>query len=150
MKYALCTLLVAGVILGCAPKMVNLLSEVGPAARSSYGYDAEDPIQIGFYGNPGKCMGLCDAYIARLRTSDNQLLEPVAVATVIDPSHAPKKAKFLGLPLRDAGPRGGLLDLYLLVPENGGDTVRLYFDIYHKDSLRVPQGLHFLQPQAGK
>ena len=36
-----------------------------------------------------------------------------------------------------------MLDDYALVTEQSSDTFHLYFDVFHKDSLRTPKGLVF-------
>ena len=130
--------------------MVNISWDLQSATRSGYGYTAEDPIRMGFSKDFEKNVDLCKTYLAGLRTSDQQPFQIVERASVRDPKNKPKRQKFLGLPLRNSVPTGGLLDLYLLVSIYDTDTVSLYFDIYHKDSLRVPRDLQFVAPTPAR
>lgn len=133
---------------GCAAQQVNISWDLMPSSREDYGYSAENPIRIGQTKDLQRNVELCQIYIASLRTTDQQPLTVISRASVEDPIHNPEQAKgFLGLPLRGGVPKGGILDLYELVPVNGSDTFRLFFDIYHKDTLLVPKGLVFIAPE---
>ena len=126
--------------------MVTVSWDLQPSARPGYGYTAEDPVRLGFSKNIGKNIRFCYTYIQSLRTADQQPFAIISRADVTDPKNEPEQQKFLGLPRRDSVLKGGILDLYELVSINDADTVRLYFDIYHWDTLRVPVGLEFIPP----
>ena len=147
MRRAFCLLIVSGVIVGCAAQAVNISWDLRPATRSNYGYTAEDPIRIGYYKDFRENIGLCNSYLASLRTTDQRPMQVVGRSSVRAPRNEPEEPKgFLGLPKRGGLPTGGILDEYLLVPVGTTDTLRLYFDVYHKDSLQVPRGLSFTPP----
>lgn len=137
-------------LIGCASGLTNISWDLKPAGRPGYGYTAEDPILIGFSGDIGKNIDLSDVYLAGLRTKDDQPLHVTMRFAVKDPNHEPEYPEVLGVPMRNGSPKGGILDLYELVSTSGSDTVRLYIDIYHKDSLRVPAGLHFVPPAPSR
>ncbi len=150
MKRVLPSLMVLAIFVACAAQMKSISWDLKPASRAGYGYTAEDPICIGYSKDLAENVGLSTTYMQRLRASDQQPLQIVARFTVQDPRHEPEQPKFLGLPLRNGFPKGGLLDAYILVSVQGTDTVRLYFDIYHKDSLRVPTGLQWISPASAQ
>jgi hypothetical protein len=146
MKKAFFLLIAVGTFFSCAAKMANISWDLETATRPGYGYTAEDPIRMGYSGNLQKNINLCHVYLASLRTSDQQPLLVVYRVSVKDPVNEPEQSESLGLPMRNSYRKGGILDLYVLAPAVGSDTVQLYFDIYHKDSLRVPKGLQFVSP----
>lgn len=146
MRKAFLLLIAISTFFSCAAKMANISWDLETATRPQYGYTAEDPIRIGYSGDLQKNINLCQVYLTSLRTSDQQPLHVVYQVSVKDTVNKPEQSKFPGLPMRNSSPKGGILDLYVLVPAVGSDTVRLYFDIYHKDSLRVPEGLLFVSP----
>ena len=147
MKKTICLTVLISVMFGCASQLANISWDLKPASRDGYGFTAGDPIRIGYSKDIRNNIDLCQSYIASLRTLDQQPLRAISRASVDDPKNKPDQPRgFLGMPLRSGVPKGGILDLYVLIPESGTDTFRLYFDIYHKDTLLVPRGLNFVTP----
>jgi hypothetical protein len=135
---------------GCASHKPKLSWDLESSYRSNYGYSPDDPICIGYSGNMQKCFQLCDTYISCLRAKDNQRFSILMHATVEDPKHELEKSNFLGIPLKYGEIRGGLLDRFTIVSESAIDTLNLYFDMYHRDTLRVPNNLVFVPPLERK
>lgn len=142
----LCLLvLLAG--LGCGPPPLQRPFEtVQSAGDPGYGYTAANPIRIGHYGDPGKAIDACYFFMSHLITIDGGGLEILGRVSTLDPEHEPSRPSPLGIPKRGSSPRGGILDSYALVPVGTSDTLKLYFDIYHKERIFVPQGLVFVAP----
>ena len=147
MKRVIRVLVVLTILVGCASHLANLSWDLKPAGRPGYGYTAEDPICTGFSGNLQRNIELSETYLASLRTMDLQPFQVVFRVATKDPKHEAEYPKVLGLAVHTESPRGGILDCYELVSASERDTVRLYFDIYHRDSLRVPSGLLFVPPK---
>ncbi len=137
------------VVLGCAGAVKDPFVGIQPSSVPDYGYSAENPIRIGYHKDPFDNIPLSHLYISCLRTADGRRLEEVFRASVDDPVYDPSAGGFLGLSQRGAIPKGGILDEYVLVPEGTSDTLTLYFDIYHKAPLAVPDGLLFEVPGDG-
>jgi hypothetical protein len=149
MKKTIWLSMVISVVLGCVAQTVNISWDLRPATYAEFGYSPEIPIRIGYSKDLQKNINYCKLYIAGLRDTDMQPFQIVERSSINDPVYPPKYKGFLGLHKRDELPYGGILDLYVLVSDGSHDTLRLYFDIYHKDTLFVPRGLNFV-PHAQK
>jgi hypothetical protein len=148
MKKSFYLLILFGLAIGCAARIVNIPLDIKPALRSGYGYTAEDPIRIGLTKDYFRTnIGFCYSYMENLRTPGQLPFRIIGRVSVKDPKNKIEGLTgFLGMPLRNPNPRGGILDRYTLVSEQDTDTIQLYFDIYHKDTLLIPIGLNYVQP----
>ena len=134
------------VLCACASQMVNPFINMTPSIQPLYGYAPEYPIRIGYSKDIQKNIKFCYDYMAGLRTSDHRPLKILGRESMKDPKNEPKNQGFLGLPQRWGMALGGILDKYSLIAEGGTDTLFIYFDIYHKESLSIPLGLNFVMP----
>lgn len=143
-KYVLIGLLHLIVLVSCAKKAVNPFMSELPRATSDYGYTPENAIRMGYSKDGRINVAFCRYFIDNLTTETGQRFYTVSRASIDDPIHDAEQPSFLGMPKRGSVPSGGILDMYTLVTMDANDTIALYFDIYHKDSLRVPRGLIFV------
>lgn len=133
------------ILIGCAAGIKNPFVNINKAVSTDYGYSDENPIRIGYSKNFKDNVDLCIIYISNLRTIAGESLNIISRVSVDDPKNDPStRSGFLGLPIRGAVPAGGILDAYTLVSENEFDTLLLYFDIYHKEKLHIPDNLLFV------
>lgn len=132
------------VLIGCTAGVRNPFAGLTEATTPKYGYSAEHPIRIGYSKDLQENIRFSMRYISCLRTIKGDSLSLLFRASVDDPQYEPSTDGFLGLPLRGATPKGGILDCYMLSVDSGRDTVNLYFDIYHADSIQVPAGLTYI------
>lgn len=117
-----------------------------PAATdSTYGRVPSNPIRLR-KGDMGHSMANAMAYLAGLRTLDNQALRQIARWTVNDPTYEKPamqlKVRATGLPVSG---KLGLLDKYTFLTSATQDTVVLYVDIYNRGALALPTGLKYEQ-----
>lgn len=98
-----------------------------PQATDDYGYTPENPILMGYSNDLGVCISFSKYFLANLTTEEGISLEFVRLGSMFSPIH-----------------QWSVLDHYELTSPILSDTIDLYVDIYHKDKLRVPQGLKFV------
>lgn len=117
-----------------------------PTASDDYGYTAERSIRMGYKDRMEENVALCRYFIDNLKTDSGQSLNQLpGVAHVFDPIHKPVRKTFYGgIEKRSRVRTGGFLDRYVLVTSDELDTIKLYFDVYRIDTLRVPKGLKFV------
>lgn len=145
-RYSLIGLICSILILSCAKRaiIINPFVTELPTATSDYGYSPENAIRMGYSKEGRLNAAYCRYFIDNLTTETGQRFHTVSRASMDDPIHDATQPSFLGMVKRGTYPTGGILDVYTLVTEDEIDTIFLYFDIYRKDSLRVPKGLVFV------
>lgn len=113
-------------------------SKLPVSADSSYGYTKTNPLPLK-KGDMGKSISRTYAFLAGLKTSDQQDLQIINRYSTQKPDFKPSSIRLRnGLPLNG---NLGILDVYTLVSSVTKDTLMLYVDIYEKGTLMVPKGL---------
>jgi hypothetical protein len=134
------------VMTGCVVSNTKLFSEVQITDDLTYGYTIEKPITIK-NGDPQNSIRSSYYYLSRLRAESGNKLQLISRSSVINPNYRepaiPLYNRYTGQPLTQG--EGMMIDLYVLVPENESDTIRLYINSYKKDEIKVPVGLKFEQ-----
>ena len=133
-------LLISFLAIACAPSLSKLLGNLSESVDPTYGYTAENPIRIGYYGSRGS-IEASYAYLSCLRGPNGEPLQLLVRMTVEDPINPMAKP----WPPRafDPGLSSGLLDAYQLAVLGTRDTVFVYMDVYHKGPMMVPKGLSY-------
>ena len=126
---------------GCSPKISEIINNIPEAHSTSYGYKPYNAIRIGYYDDIGKNIDAIDYYLKHLKTKSGKHLIVVEQVALEDPINKVEKSS---LPLRfESNITSGILDLMVSVVEGTQDTVLLYFDTFHFDTLKTPQNLYF-------
>ena len=125
----------------CSPKISEIINNVPEANDRSYGYEASNAIRIGYYNDMKKNIEAIYYYLDHLKTKSGTRLNIIGQALVEDPINNIEKSS---LPLRfEPNITSGFLDLMISVVEGTQDTLLLYFDTFHSDTLKTPQNLFF-------
>ena len=136
--------LLVGIVSGRAARAQDF-TKLPVSADATYGHLPTNPIKLR-KGDMGHSMANSTAYLAGLRTTDNQKLQPVARETIADPAYVKPAIQLTvratGLP---ASGKLGLLDKYVFVTSASRDTVVLYVDIYNRGQLALPTGFKYEQ-----
>ena len=137
-------LLVGLLLAGCAISNPKYFSEIEPTTDLSYGYTAENPVKIK-NADLNNSIGSSYYYISRLRTEKGNKLQLIERFSVANPNYKEQSIllqnRYTGQPLSYG--TGPLLDLYILIPENEPDTIKIYINPYIKGVIKIPYGLRF-------
>jgi len=129
---------------GCVVSNPKFFSKIDTTIDSSYGYTAENPVLI---KNKDLYSSIESSYyyISRLRTERGNKLQLIQRYSIENPNYKKPaialENRYTGEPLSYGS--GPILDLYILVPDNESDTIKLYINPYFKGTVRVPHGLKF-------
>jgi hypothetical protein len=134
------------IFLGCAANIPKLFIGIQPTTDPKYGYAPESPIRIGHSGwmYPKKNVEASYYFLSHLRGSNGEPLRLLYHATVDDPTNKPHSMETRGF---GTIVTSGLLDEYILIVDETGDTLSLFFDIYHKGPILIPEGLTFKESE---
>ena len=122
----------------------SLFAHLESAPRASYGHSPYDPVRLGHFGT---FKGIQASYwlLSRLRKDGQPLRVLMRGTGPIDPPADTSLAR----PGPDIHPPfTGIMDAYVLVTANTGDTLRLYFDAYYAAPVYLPQGLTVAETPA--
>ena len=146
MKSIVVILAVALLVLSCAGGPKFLPIEWIKSSTNDYGYTDENPIRIGYHKEVGANIQLCMKFINCLRNENGERFNINLRGSYADTKYKPEKSTFLGLPIKGAMPKGGMLDGYQLISNSESDTITLFFDIYHAEPIAIPSGLDYVCP----
>lgn len=129
-------------IIGCGPKYSDMISTIQMTNDSTYGYTAQNPIQIG-YSKQQESIRYSYDFLSRLRNKDGAPFEIIGRVSIKNPSYKPslfpRRRGYPGVEIDN-----GMLDVYSLIAVGTVDTIVLYIDIYNKEQLYIPRGMKFI------
>ena len=128
---------------GCVTN-TKLFSNVYTSTDKTYGYTKTNPISF----TNGDLKQSTDAlfyYLKHLRTANDKKLIPVMQFSINNPDYNPNKFSIKRVFGDPTDLKERFLDLYLLKVENEADTIKLFFNLGKKDTVRAPIGLKFIQ-----
>ena len=131
-------------MISCAVSNQKFFSEIEPTNDPSYGYTAENPVNI---KNADLSTSIHSSYyyLSRLRSPHGNKMKVLVQYGVDNPNYRNKwsfiKNTYTGMPISNG--TGLVIDLYLLKPENEVDTIRIYINPYLKGEVKIPYGLKF-------
>ena len=138
------------ILTSCVVNNPKYFANVTSIDDPSYGYTPENPITIK-NGDFLNSIRSSQYYISKLRTEKGNKLKLIQRYSVVNPNYkepaVPLINRYTGQPLNGNGP---ILDLYILVPEQETDTIKLYINPYKKGDVKIPLGLKFDFEQTNK
>ena len=143
-RYILLIIIILTALSSCIVSNPKYFLEIQPTKDSLYGYTAQNPVKIK-NGDLQYSINSSYYFISKLRTTDGSKLELIGRQSIMNPNKKPAIQmvnRYTGQPING---NAMLLDEYVLIPENGNDTIKIYINPYEKDIINIPAGLQFVK-----
>lgn len=137
----LAIIFIVSIFSSCVVSNPQLFSKVQPTTDSTYGYTPTNPLLIK-NGDLGTSIQAENYFLKHLTTINNEKLIYVRRGSFRNPKYNSTgiENRFTHQAVGGGGP---VLDEYIFVVENRGDTIKLYVNVYKSGTISVPVGLKY-------